>query len=345
MNSSIQTVLDKALDDKRLTRDEIITLLSIDADSQAVEFLYSAGREGARLFSNNHGRIWAAIGVDYMPCPMNCRFCSFGEAWGLVESRMECPPDQIEALAAQFADQGAHWITLRTTEDYPIEKLADLCRRVIQTTHGRVEMVANTGELTISKSKNLKSAGFTTAYHSCRLREGIDTILSPETRLSTMAAVREGGLKLAHLVEPLGVEHRPEEIADCLIRALDYGASLTGAMARVPVPGTPLGKYGLLPERELAKVIAVSRLVAGSRATDICVHPPIRTGVMAGANTVVVETGAVPREMKEVRSEWKGFKMQEAKDLLKSAGYEFPEEAAEIIKPLGTQGRVFEGHL
>ena len=39
-------------------------------------------------------------------------------------------------------------------------------------------------------------------------------------------------MKLSHLVEPLGVEHRPEEIADCLLQALAYGATLTGAMAR-----------------------------------------------------------------------------------------------------------------
>ena len=71
-------------------------------------------------------------------------------------------------------------------------------------------------------------------------------------------------------------------------------------------------------------MIAVTRLVAGPRATDICVHPPIRAGMMAGANTVVVETGAVPREMEEVRSEWRAFTLPEAKALLAEAGYDLP---------------------
>ena len=324
MDIPMQKILDKALQEEPLSREEVITLLSLDSATEAVESLYQAGREAARRFSRNQGRIWAAIGVDYQPCPMNCRFCSFGEAWGLVKSRMEWPPERVEAQAVEFADQGAHWITLRTTEDYSIDRLAELCRRVIQATQGRVEMVANTGELTVSQAEKLKAAGFATIYHACRLREGIDTVLSVETRLSTMKAVQDAGLKLAHLVEPIGVEHRPEEIADCLLQALAYGATLTGAMARVPVPGTPLADYGPLPERELAKVIAVTRLVAGPRATDICVHPPIRAGVMAGANTVVVETGAVPREMEEVRSEWRAFTLPEAKALLAEAGYDLP---------------------
>ncbi len=324
MANPIQKILDKALQEEPLSREEVVTLLSLNSVTEAVAPLYQAGREAARRFSRNQGRVWAAIGVDYQPCPMNCRFCSFGEAWGLVQSRMEWPPERVEAQAVDFADQGAHWITLRTTEDYSIDRLAELCRRVIRATQGRVEMVANTGELTVSQAEKLKVAGFTTVYHACRLREGIDTILSVETRLATMKSAQAAGLKLAHLVEPVGVEHRPEEIADCLLRALAYGATLTGAMARVPVPGTPLSDYGPLPERELAKVIAVTRLVAGPRATDICVHPPLRAGLMAGANTVVVETGAVPREMEEARVEWRSFTLLEAKALLASAGYDLP---------------------
>jgi len=324
MDNQIQKILEKAAKGEQLNREEVIDLLSLDANGDTVERLYNAGREAARHYSNNQGRIWAAIGVDYQPCPMNCRFCSFGEAWGIIKTGMELPPEQIEVQAIEFADQGAHWITLRTTEHYSIDRLCDLCRRVIQATRGRVELVANTGELTLATAGKLLKAGFTTAYHSCRLREGIDTILSPETRLSTLRAIREVGLKLAHLVEPVGIEHTLEEIADCLLKALAHGASLTGAMARVPVPGTPLADYGPFPERELAKIIAVTRVVAGPRATDICVHPPCLEGIRAGANTVVVEMGAVPREMEEVKSEWRTFTISDAKALLSSAGYDLP---------------------
>lgn len=149
MDIPIQKILDKSSQEEPLSREEIITLLSLDSATEVVESLYKAGREAARRYSNNQGRIWAAIGVDYQPCPVNCRFCSFGEAWGIIKSRRELPPEQIETQAIEFADQGARWITLRTTEDYSIDRLADFCRRVIRATQGRMEIVANTGELMI----------------------------------------------------------------------------------------------------------------------------------------------------------------------------------------------------
>jgi hypothetical protein len=61
-------ILNQALQEP-LSREEIITLLSLDSETKAVEPLYRAGRESARRFSGNLGRIWAAIGVDYQPVP------------------------------------------------------------------------------------------------------------------------------------------------------------------------------------------------------------------------------------------------------------------------------------
>jgi len=321
LDGSIGRILNKAAQGIPLEREEVITLLSVDAAGDAAAMLHQAGRAAARRFGDDRGRVWAAIGVDYQPCPMNCRFCAFGESWGIVRSAMEWPVERIEAQAVDFAEQGAHWITLRTTEHYSIDRLCSLCRRIIRATRGKVKLVANTGELTRASADRLREAGFTTVYHSCRLREGTDTTLSADIRLSTIKAVREAGIDLAHLVEPVGVEHSPREIADCLLQALAHGASLTGAMARVPVPGTPLAVHGPLPKPELARIVAVTRIVAGPRATDICVHPPCREGLQAGANTVVVETGAVPREMEATRSEWQAFTISEARALLASAGY------------------------
>ena len=41
-----------------------------------------------------------------------------------------------------------------------------------------------------------------------------------------------------------------------------------------------------------------------------------------GANVVVVETGAVPRDRKEAEAEWRGFSMEDAKNLFARHGYE-----------------------
>jgi len=321
MAVAIQQVLDRCLAGEEVGKAEAAALLSLDPETDQVRPLFEAAREAARRFSDNEGRIWAAIGVDYHPCPMNCKFCSFGERWGIVRSKGEWAPEQVVHQAREFCDEGAHWITLRTTEHYPLEKLRHLAQRVRAAAGPKVELVANTGEFDSRGAQALMEAGFTTAYHVLRLREGVDTGIRPEVRLATLAAVRDSDLKLAHLVEPIGPEHSPEEVVDCLFRALEFGTVLTGAMARVPVAGTPLAQYGRISERALAHAVAVTRLVAGPRATDICVHPPSLEGVKAGANVVVVETGAVPREMAEARGAWRAFTLSEAQGLLASAGY------------------------
>lgn len=119
------------------------------------------------------------------------------------------------------------------------------------------------------------------------------------------------------------MEHSNEEIADIFLQGMEYGAILSGAMARVPLPGTPFSGSGQLSERRHAQIVAVTRLAAGHHAPDICVHPPSRVAMEWGANVVVVETGAVPRDTGNCECEWNGFDMATARDYFKNAGYAF----------------------
>ena len=51
----------------------------IHRDSIEDKELRAVAREVAQIKTNNTAYIWSAIGVDYATCPMNCKFCSFGE--------------------------------------------------------------------------------------------------------------------------------------------------------------------------------------------------------------------------------------------------------------------------
>ena len=102
--------------------------------SPAAETIWEAARELA-LRHAREGRIWAAIGVDYCPCPQNCSFCSFGEKWGIVRDSHEWSLEQIVAAGKSFAAQGAAFITIRTTQHYPLEQvcgIAEALRAAIQ---------------------------------------------------------------------------------------------------------------------------------------------------------------------------------------------------------------------
>jgi len=289
--------------------------LTCPPGSPEADLVWEAAHELAIRHSQK-GRVWAAIGVDYRPCPRNCRFCSFGSDWGIVRDSDEWAIEQVTDAARQFTEQGAYWITVRTTQHYPLKRVCELAQSIRAHVGDAISLVVNTGEFSFEEAEQMHAAGYRVAYHVYRLREGTDTGINPAARLQTLENIRRSALQLAYLVEPVGVEHTAREIATEMVRARDFGATLTGAMARVPVPGTPLGELPPLPEEKLTHVVAVSRLVAGDTATDICVHPPTETAVAAGANVVVVETGAVPRDRQEMRQEWRGLTMDQALAML-----------------------------
>lgn len=314
---------EKALNGEKLDRESIIALLEIDPDSSDADMLGMAAREVSGTVTGNQASVWASIGVDYKNCAMNCDFCSFGQKWGLIAQESERSTEEIIGLIDRFVSQGARWVTLRTTQFYGFERLIRLIKDIRLAVSGNYEIVVNTGEFDEEKAGRLADAGAQVVYHTLRLREGKDTRFRPEERIDTLRSVRDSPLNLAYLVEPVGIEHSNEEIADIFLKGMEYGAILSGAMARVPLPGTPFAGSDQLSERRHAQIVAVTRLAAGHHAPDICVHPPSRIAMEWGANVVVVETGAIPRDTGNCECEWHGFNMATARDYFENAGYTF----------------------
>lgn len=318
----IEYAKDNALKGKVLDRESIIKLLEIDPNSKDAENLGECARTVAKEVVGNKGKVWASIGVDYQPCSMNCSFCSFGEKWTASKESYTWSDDEVIGFVRKFASEGAAWITLRTTEFFGFQKLCELAKKIRSTVPGNYQLVANTGEFNDERARLLTQAGFEIVYHSVRLKEGVDTPFLVENRCKTLKAIQKTNMDLAHLVEPIGVEHTNEEIADVFITALYHGAKLSGAMSRVPIPGTPLYHHGQLPERRLAQIVAITRLAAGYLVPDICVHPASQLAMEWGANVVVVDVGAVPRDSNNLDEEWQCFDVKTAKKWFGNAGYE-----------------------
>lgn len=302
---------------------DILTMLAAAPDSPETGLLKKKAREKATEVTGNRGRVWSAVGIEHRTCPMNCQFCSFGEDWGLVKEDFDWPVEDIIEAARLSVEQGASWFTLRTNAGYDIERLCEIARRVRSEVPGDYALVVNTGDLSQEAGDKLLKNGINGIYHTWRLGEGSTTRLNPTTRISTMNSATKAGLELYHMVEPLGPEHTDEEIADRIMAANRCGASLGGVMARVNVPGTPLASSGQVAEDRISQIIAVCRLCAGSGVKDICVVPPLKSALEAGANVVTVEVGAIPRSAQTNQtSAWKGFGVREAMDFLESAGYD-----------------------
>lgn len=319
--SIIEKAKEECLKGNKLDKKSVISLLEIDPFSSEAEILGDAAREVSQIITDNKGKIWASIGVDYKKCSMNCDFCAFGDKWGIIKNEQEKNLQELVELAQIYVSEGASWITLRTTQFYGINKLLELIKNIRFHVKGNYQIVVNTGEFDEVNANLLKQAGANTVYHTVRLREGINTQFDPNQRIETLKSISKSCLNLAYLVEPVGNEHTSEEIADSFFIGMEYNASISGAMARVPLPGTPFSEYLPLSERRLAQIVAVTRLAAGFSAPDICVHPPSQLSLNWGANVLVVETGAIPRNTDNCECEWNNFGIKDAFNFLHNAGY------------------------
>lgn len=311
----------RCLEGQALKREDIIRLLEIPVGSEDDRYLRTAAREAAAAITENQGYIWCAVGMDYAPCPMNCRFCSFGEAWNLIPEARHVTMDEILAHIRHFVSGGAAYIVLRTTEFYDLDTLLQYVPKIRAAVPGDYAIILNTGELDPITAQKVADAGVYGIYHALRLREGSDTPFDEADRIRTMQSVTQTPLKLISLVEPIGPEHTAEELADRFLNTVACGASIGGAMARFPVPGTPLGAARMLSDEEMAHIIAVLRLSGGSTIRDICVHPASPAAMESGANVLVVEAGAIPRDADFSEQDWAGTGMDKAAKLLQDAGF------------------------
>lgn len=325
MSPDVLDILDKAQAAGLSCLANAERLLSLDPDSFDADALRWAAHKAALAWNGGQGSVWFAVGLDSAPCPKSCAFCSFGEKWGIVREPWRIGLDEALAAVREHDLPGVGFIVLRTTDVFPLDELLELARRATPLRHAR--LVANIGDFRDDRASELHRAGFFMIYHALRLREGEDTGLSPATRLRTMQAARDAGIELAALADPIGPEHSAEEIARSLFTHKDAGATVMGAMARVPVPGTPKGELPMISPARLAQITAVARLVAGPLVPWICAHPPDALAAASGANVAVVECGAIPRDTGLAESPWRAFAIADALAMLEMAGYRIKASA------------------
>ncbi len=326
VNGEIEYILDKALDWQDISREEALVLMKVDERSPEMYALMSAANRMTREQFNDTAEIISQVGINNGPCPKNCKFCFFGEAWGQIREPMELSAEQVVFRAKEFEKAGANAVLLMTTANYPFEKYIEIGREVRKALAPGMPLCANIGDLSPAEVRQLEDAGFTAANHTFRLREGTDTCIDVKTRKKTLEAIRDSGLALTSCLEPIGPEHTNEEIVDLMFLAIkEYRPSLFSTMNRVPVPGTPFGDKGTISKMQLAKATAVARIVCGRDIENFSVHPPSSITLASGANSVAAEVGANPRDTAEETSRGIGLSVENCKKILKDADYRILE--------------------
>ena len=320
MLTNCEKIFEKIENNRNLNKEEIIKLLQIENYSECYYRLLFIANKLSQKEYKNKGYIFAQIGLNSEPCSGNCKFCSLGNDNFSAEEIQSKSEEEILNATKSFTNSDIHSLFLMTTADYDFEKLIFIGKKVRDILPGKIKLVVNTGDFDLESGSKLKDAGFTGAYHICRLNEGIDTDIDLGKRLETIEIINNIGLDLYYCVEPIGPEHSYNQIADEIIRARDYTIKYMAVMRRIPVENTPLFEKGMISSAELLKIAAVTRIVS-KPSLSMNTHETVSGFFLAGINQIYAEYGANPRDTSINTENNRGISIQQAEKLLNDVGY------------------------
>jgi biotin synthase len=293
---AVEHILAKGREGASLTRDDALLLMNLELESRETYALMECANHLSRTLFGTKGEKHLHIGLNVEPCPMDCSFCALTRRAGLFTEKIDFSIDQILAWARQGEAEGADALNLMSTGTFPFAGLLEIGRRLKREVN--VPLVANARDINHAEGEQLVEAGFVGFYHAVRLGEGKDTPFDPERRIQTIRVLNDVGLQWMNCVEPVGPEHGAEEIVDLMLLARREKATYSGIMRRINFPGSPMGQYGMISERRMAQMVAVSRLVMGDTVKAHCTHEPHSLSLVAGANLLFPEVGSSPRDGK-----------------------------------------------
>ena len=321
---ALKTILEKAWSGTPLTRSNLRYLLSLDEHSTFSTYVRQTASMLTRLWTENSAAIVGSIGIEQAPCSGGCKFCSFGAG------HATCTPYQMteEELGEKIQEfcryNDLYALVLVTMHQYHRDYLLRMVRHARAIAPREIQIRVNIGDSDLDFLQQLRQAGVRGIYHVCRLREGTDTALRPEDRIQTMKNAKQAGLKVFTCCEPIGPEHTLDELVDNIFLSIELGLDIHAAMPRVPVPGSPMEHLGSISPERLSHIIACITLAFCSAGRPfMCVHEPLLQGLQAGANVVMAESGANPRDTEDDTTGHRGWSLPRCRKLLFDAGFDY----------------------
>jgi biotin synthase len=291
-DTHVDRMIKGAAEGRPITKAEAVLLLGLPENSLEASLLRAVATAVNRRRFGNSGLLLGQIGVDMAPCDGDCAFCFFAKSHTSIEAAL-LPTDEIVARCEGFARGGAQGVFLMTMHRFGFDWYRDLCAELRRRIPSQLEILANVGDVSAAQLRDLRAAGVTGAYHVCRIREGVDSCMSPAARRGTIERILDAGLSWYNMCEPLGPEHTPEELADQIWLGVDLPCTQHGVMQRFPVPGSPLYHHGQVSLSRLGQVAAVVTLATIGRESvkSIAINVSNMVGLFSGANAFFPEAG------------------------------------------------------
>ena len=292
VDPKVSRILKGAEDGRPITRSEAKLLLSLPERSPEAALLRSTANSISRRRFNNSALLLGQIGVGMAPCDGDCAFCFFARSHTSIEPSV-LSTEEVLDRCRRYVAGGAQGVFLMTMHRFGFDWFCNLCRRLRASIPDRFEILANVGDISLTQLEELREAGVSGAYHVCRLREGLDSHMDPESRRSTIERILETGLDWYTMCEPVGPEHTPEELVEQIWLGVDLPCTQHGVMQRFPVPGSPLYHHGRVSLPRLGQIVAVVVLatLGGRELKSVAVNVSNVVGLFSGANAFFPEAG------------------------------------------------------
>lgn len=321
----IHHLIRKSQNGEQLSRQELVHLLSMAHDSSESYLVMAEANRISKELTGNRAEVHAQLALNLAPCPCNCAFCAFAQKNGVFSEERRLTAEEAVAYAKQCEEDGANAIFVMTTATYPFDLFLEISQEIRGNLKPETALIANIGDQSLTNAHKMKEAGYSGVYHALRLREGIDSGLSPEKRKESIRNFQEAGLGVGTCVEPVGPEHTPEELAEMICFTASFNPSYSGAARRIPIPGTEMAKRGTINELRMAQIVATTKLGMPRTVLGNCTHEPCTLGGLAGANLFWAEVGANPRDTKEKTEEGRGETVETCRTLFEECGWDIYE--------------------
>ena len=325
VDERVMQIADAVLEVQVPSRDDVLYLLGFGCYSVEAAYVNARARQLGMRASGGIGLIEAQIGVDALPCPENCRYCSFAAVNSGIgdDAPAIVALDDIVASARLFDAHNVSLISLMATAALPFDRYLEMVAAVREAVAPDMAILANTRDLSLEDARALKEAGATMAYHACRCGEGYVTDIEVERRHQTMRNIRSAGLPLMNGIEPLWEEVPCEELTDRICEIPDFDPFATGACGLSGLDGSELARLAALrgetvtpsPTARVKYVGAIVRLVCGER---------VPFGGVGGA--IWVDAGTDPRGRNKGSDEaWLARDIRVARRTLEKDGWTVPD--------------------
>ncbi len=341
LDRRVEQIADAAREGVCPSEDELVYLWGFSPYSPEAAYVCATAREMTRTASRGRGFIHAQIGVDSLPCPVNCAWCSFAEKnacgevggspavagggadakdAGKASADAIVATDEIVSYARIFDAGGVQLVSLMATAALPFSHYIEMVSAVREAVSDDLCIMANYRDVSAEEARALYDAGARAFYHARRLGEGQMTRIDPARRYATMENVRAAGLALMTGIDPVWHNTPTDEMARCLLGLSESGAWCVGACGVVGLEGREVP--GHLPPQtgEVRYAGALARLVCG---TDVAVG--------GAGNAAWVDAGCDARERgydAGAAGEKLAARMAAARKRLESDGWTVPARTA-----------------